>query len=1404
MMTKRLKRLRLIAFALCVFSTVATSNDLVKRFDNPTQQYKPWAFWYWINGNITQEGIEADLKAMSEAGLGGVVLMHINEHGMVPAGPVRFLSQQYKDLLAHTFEAAHKYNLQINLYNSEGWSVAGGPWITPEMGMKELTWSELNIADRQQTIRFPKPHSPLGYYEDIATLAFPTPPDLIEPHFTTHLDSVYVSGTSSKEQGLQAGQTIVDSDWNTQTSVTVDATSSENFIKFAFNEPYKFKNAFVKFAAYGMMGRNYLLISDDDVNYKEVALTKRGQIYDDIACFEFDGIEAKYVKFVFAPTDNKLLYTAMPKVTVSVREIILDNRQKTKDWCKKAAHSFPFFDAEAERKVFETKLAESAIIDAKSIIDISKYVDKNGKVNWTPPSDNWTLIRFGMSSTEAINRPGSEGGEGLEVDKMNTAALDLHFTGLLSTAKELAGDKVGTTFFSTHADSWEVGRQNWTQGFESTFANKKGYSPISFLPATLGYIIDSPDITERFLWDFRKTIADLIAERFYGGMKERANAMGVKFSAQSMKPFIDNLYALGHADIISANSSFVGLPTANNLRSQRSAYLTAKMTASAGSIYGSFVSSEAFTARPEANRWLNHPEYYKPQADIDLAAGVNQITHHLFTHQPWLNLKPGMTLNYWGVHYERTQTWWHETPTWNNYLTTVQSVLSQGQPVLDILHLLGDDSATKSDSHFVDKILPQGYDFEFISSHGLLHKLKVNDKQKLSYATGREYRILHLADDVSMRPEILIKIEELLKKGAIIVGKPPRFSPSLQGGDKANQTLARLSQKIWSEQYKNQVFSTLTDALNAINLKPDLIITDLQKNGPTDKLVWRHQHIAPSNQDLYFISNIGAKATRFTADFRVTNKYAELWNPYTGERKQITDLQQSDGRTRMTLDIDQVGSFFVVFSDTPSTNEVLNTAQANIVKTLDAPWRVEFIKGVDKPEPITLTTLTDFKDLPQNDIRYFAGTAKYTTEFEYTPSLHTEYSLDLGEVHQFARVSINGHDLGVQMWAPYNFNLDNILRPGKNTISIEVTNLWPNRLIGDERQFPDSAQWKKNGYQGEQLVSFPDWLKGSEPTQPTKRNTFATWKHWSKDDELIPSGLIGPVVIKAKDKRANQDNLQSYVSMKNTVKGLSPMMQEGFEGGGWNAGNSDFSEHKPGLDKTLEPSFKFHQMQGPHSFAADTKVVRAGQYSAKLLWKHDKPGQWNFSADKIDNPDRKAMFHGPNVSHHLAEALYEFSVYFPSKSTQLSSGQEALFFQIHGARDGKSEPNRVPPVALNITANGLSYSHSWDAAKVSTSSGGEGQKKYHLSANLADYQDRWLDVTIHLKTNPYEEKGFLKIWLDGKQMVNLTNVTIGYNDTKGFYPSYGWYLWGKNAFRDQDMTMYLDEIRQIEISPNQQ
>ena len=1111
------KILLIIVVAFLSFNVSAAS--LKEVFSNPGDAHKPWVFWYWINGNVTEEGIKADLESMSNAGLGGVVLMHINEHHVIPAGPVKFLSEDYQSLLAFTFEKASELGLKVNLYNSEGWSVAGGPWISPKDGMKELSWSEQQIRDRFQPITFPAPHAPLNFYEDIAVLAFPTPKAHIEPKFQERVASVNISGTAS--QSTVVAKNAIDGDWNTLVSPNIDEETKQRFIQIDFSEEFTFRNAFVKFAAYGMMGMNRLLVSDDGKNYREIAFSKRGQIYDDLSCFQFEPIKAKHAKIVFQPTDNKLLYTAMPKVDVAVREVIFDNKPRTANWCQKAAHIFPFHMQETEREAMNASFKSDASINADSIVDVSQYLDESGRLNWTPPNDDWTVIRFGMSSTEAVNRPGSEGGEGLEVDKLSERALDIHFEHYIKRNAERSQKYVGDSFVSTHADSWEVGRQNWTQGFEKDFEERRGYSLIRLLPVTLGYVVKDATFSERILWDYRKTLAELIAERFYGGMQQRANELGLTFSAQSMKPFIDNLQALGQADIIYANSAFRSTNPLENKPNQEFAYLTAKMAASAGSIYNKPVRSESFTSLPQANRWLSHPLTYKSQADTDLAAGVTLTTHHLFTHQPWTTLKPGMTLGYWGIHFERTQTWWHEVETWNRYLTRSHALLSMGQPVLDVLHLLGDDSATTFDRDFALRELPEGYDFEFISTNGVMDHVNVNDQGQLALESGRTYNILSISPDMSMRVEVLEQIKSLLEKGITVVGLPPTFSPSLEGSfdtSGTDQRVHQLAGDIWGARFNNQVFESLEAAFNYKDIQPDVLIS------PTEnRFVWRHHRISDENTDVYFISNLDQASAEVEVNLRAEGQVVEIWDPLSGKRFIMDDYVVKQGRTRLTLSFEQAQSLFVIVSPEKSTAQVLTNNPLRHLQVLDSPWNVSFIRGAKKAAPLVLNELTDLSANENEDVKYFSGTVHYQTEFELTKDLQKSqnYFLDLGNVFQFARVRLNGEDLGLRMWAPYHFDISNIIRDGNNRLEIEVTNLWPNRLIGDERLYPETASWKKNGYQGFQLDSFPSWLSGSAPQQPGARSTFATWKHWSKDDEPLSSGLLGPVSIMVQDNSAN-------------------------------------------------------------------------------------------------------------------------------------------------------------------------------------------------------------------------------------------------------------------------------------------
>lgn len=257
---------------------------------------------------------------------------------------------------------------------------------------------------------------------------------------------------------------------------------------------------------------------------------------------------------------------------------------------------------------------------------------------------------------------------------------------------------------------------------------------------------------------------------------------------------------------------------------------------------------------------------------------------------------------------------------------------------------------------------------------------------------------------------------------------------------------------------------------------------------------------------------------------------------------------------------------------------------------------------------------------------------------------------------------------------------------------------------------------------------------------------------------------------------------------------------ESFENKGWNAQNTtlSISTHQPGLDTSLPKNFLFTQFQGPHSFSIENTIARYGDSSAKLHWHHNEPEKYNGDPQVLDNTDRKAMLHGHKASSTLATVWYGFSVYFPSEGTQIEGDQGALFFQIHGARDKNKEPNRIPPLSINIIKNGFNIGYSWDSKKISTSSQGEGRQDFDVPAKLVDYQDRWVDFVIKVKTNPFENKGAINIWVDGEQIVDRTNIKIGYNDDMGVYPSFGWYLWGNYANRNKDMIMYLDEVRQAE------
>lgn len=447
--------------------------------------------------------------------------------------------------------------------------------------------------------------------------------------------------------------------------------------------------------------------------------------------------------------------------------------------------------------------------------------------------------------------------------------------------------------------------------------------------------------------------------------------------------------------------------------------------------------------------------------------------------------------------------------------------------------------------------------------------------------------------------------------------------------------------------------------------------------------------------------------------------------------------------------------------------------------------------GLDKASP-TFVWFADGEIIPNENTnsltleraqvaKNISVQANYTDGHGYSENPTSEATLAIEKIANSEGVlSITDSSGNTPNWKVGNQLTANLT--DLNTITSTVSYYWylDDELIFEQNQATYTIQKADIGKTLSVKVEYADADGYSESVLFQSNETITS-------NSLVENGQNYPVGAK---KAGNEP-----------IDRAPPVSYESFEYGGWNAG-TQLSQYNPGLDSSIPKQFRFTQFQGPHSFTAETNITRFGNYSAKLHWQHGDPGKWNGDPDKIDNVDRKAMFHGRNANSITSTTWYGFSIYFPSDGSELIDGEDPLIFQLHGApdKDGdKKEPGRNPPVALTVANDGFYMGYGWDTRKFATSLSGEGRGKVHVPLNLADYKDRWVDFVIQVRANPFEETGFIKMWIDGEQMLNTTDIQIGYNDDKGLYPSWGWYITGDRAAnRDKDAIMYYDEIRHVE------
>jgi hypothetical protein len=710
----------------------------------------------------------------------------------------------------------------------------------------------------------------------------------------------------------------------------------------------------------------------------------------------------------------------------------------------------------------------------------------DGTLDWTPPAGRWVVLRFGYSLTGHQNSPASPEATGLEVDKLNKGYVKAYFDNYLGQYKNTVGElmgKRGLRYVIT--DSWEAGVQNWTDDMFAEFAKRRGYDLHPWLPVLAGRVVESAEASDRVLWDFRKTIGQLTAENHYDQLTTllRERGMGrYTESHESGRAFIgDGMEVKRNADV-----PMSAMWTPRSPTDEQTGYSAdIRESASVAHIYGqNLVAAESLTASGGAWSWS--PETLKPTADKELAMGLNRFVIHTSVHQPLTDKAPGLGLGPFGQWFTRLETWAEIAKPWTTYLARSSYMLQQGKFVADVIYFYGEDSNITA--LFGAKLpdVPAGYNYDFVNADALVNKLTVAGG-RLVTATGMSYRLLALdPNSQHMSLPVLRKIRELVNAGAAVVGPKPMNSPSLSD-DQAEFSI--IADELWgpgtgernagkSKVYANQ---TVAQALALAQVTPDF---EYSKPQTDTNLLFVHRKLPDG--EVYWVNNRANRKENLDASFRVTGKAAETWHPQTGKTEPAS-YKIAGGRTTVSLRLEPADAVFVVFRKAAAApSRTVPAPVETALATIEGPWEISFQAERGAPAKITLTQLSSWHENSDAGVKYFSGAGTYTKTIQAPAAWFktgTRLLLDLGDTKNLAEVTVNGKPLGILWKTPFQVDVTGALKPGANALQVKVTNLWVNRLIGDQQ--PDAA----------------------------KKYTYTTQQFYRADSPLLPSGLLGPVRI---------------------------------------------------------------------------------------------------------------------------------------------------------------------------------------------------------------------------------------------------------------------------------------------------
>ncbi len=1020
---------------------------------------KPWTFWYWMYGAVSKEGIKADLEAMKAAGLGGCYLMPIRGVEDKPEfnGTAQQLSNTFWEMIDYAFVTAEQLDLEMGIHVSDGFALAGGPWFTPEESMQKIVFSDTIVDGGKSDFMLSRPLTSSDYYEDIACYAIPVANDAKiwyeEPSVS------WSSNMRRDEKGVFRSDedAWITYDFGVSTMVkAIEITPSGNNIQSQ---------------------RLKVTVSDDGNSFRSIYQMeppRQGWQHDGYAfTFAIPPTKARYFRLEWSPVGTQPgsedLDAAKWRPNLKISRIRFSNLSRVHQFEGKAGYVW--------RVAPESTTEQLPESDCHRLKDIHRLLLKDNRVTNKLPKGKWLLLRIGHTTTGHTNATAG-GGKGLECDKFSSMAVTKQIDHWFNEFKKRKHSGVVKYL---HVDSWECGSQNWNDCFSGEFKHRRQYNIIPYLPLLCGYPIESAQESERVLRDVRKTIAELIDESFFATVEQYAHAHDCFLSTESVAPTMisDGLTHYKYADY-PMGEFWLNSPTHDKPNDILDAI-------SGAHIYGKkIVQAEGFTE--VRGVWNESPATIKPLLDREFALGMNKLFFHVFTHNPWTDRQPGMTLDGIGLFFQRDQTWFPESKGLTDYITRCQQILQDRMPVVDVAVFTGEEIPSRSlrpdqlvdilpgiiGKERVEKVIKRrasndltleespvgvrhtagiidladwcnalrGYHYDCVNSEALLQLSSVKDG-RLCLPGGASYRVLVIPGKTAMNPsltklsdEIRKRVDYLKQEGVIVIEKPYLEDDFSQYGLPRDAELP-----------EDVDFIHIPDELSGAR---------------------------------YFITNQQNCTRTIKASFRMADPdTVVIYDPLAKKYYNPISVDKSDGRTIVEMKLAAYGSVFVICANKVSYSNLHAVDYSDSI-SITGPWEVKFERNGQK---INAEALFDWSAQTNPLIKYYSGYAAYTTKFSLRNFDGQTAVLRLDNLHDVAHVYVNGHDCGVVWTAPYEIDITNGLKPGKNSLMVKVVNTWANALKGNDEGAPPFGQIWTNA------------------------------KYREKTAELNPAGLLGPVKI---------------------------------------------------------------------------------------------------------------------------------------------------------------------------------------------------------------------------------------------------------------------------------------------------